>query len=273
LDPCLLCNQELFLYEIKNPITILVCGHIYHRDCIEKSIKTRSICPRPDCKKEVEAKPRDYVSSTVDGTPGSQNTSDLMDVSLTLFSDSLLFPSPSKKRVGEPTGKLYSKKLKKPVSKENSSTLQRLIKELGINVPVKILPTKPTSKSNENPIDFLALYQNIINIEEISKQTIQEVILHYFYFGKALEERSNHYKKNNPKRTAQGLVNNEVRIQLPSVSPSLLRKMKERAQKIYDLFNEIGVDKIKRIQSFTAVTLSSISQNDIDYVLVQLSLS
>ncbi|CAG8662889.1 3573_t:CDS:1, partial [Ambispora gerdemannii] len=164
------------------------------------------------------------------------------------------------------------KKLKKPVSKENSPTLQRLIKELGTNVPVKILLTKPTSKSNENSIDFLALYQNIINVEEISKQTIQEVILHYFYFGKALEERFNHYKKNNPKRTVQGLVN-EVRIQLPSLSPSLLRKTKEWAQKIYDLFNEIGVDKIKRIQSFTAVTLSSIFQDDIDYVLAKLSLS
>ena len=49
--------------------------------------------------------------------------------------------------------------------------------------------------------------------------------------------------------------------------------MEERAQKIYDLFSAIGVDKIKRIQSFTAVTLSSISQDDIDYVLAKLSLS
>ncbi|CAG8828890.1 22784_t:CDS:2, partial [Gigaspora margarita] len=54
-----------------------------------------------------------------------------------------------------------------------------------------------------------------------------------------------HYKKNNSKHMAQGLANNEVRIRLPSVSQSLLRKMKERAQKIYDLFNEIGVNKIK----------------------------
>ncbi|CAG8802586.1 10865_t:CDS:1, partial [Gigaspora margarita] len=61
--------------------------------------------------------------------------------------------------------------------------------------------------------------------------------------------------KNNPKYTAQGLANNDVRIQL--------QKTKERAQKIYDLFNEIGVNKIKRIQSFTAVTLSSISQDPV----------
>ena len=79
LDPCSLCNRELFLYEIKTPITILICGHIYHRDCIEKSIKKRSICPRPDCKKEVE--------STVDATPGSLYTNDLMDISPTLFTD------------------------------------------------------------------------------------------------------------------------------------------------------------------------------------------
>src|SRR5207249_1225071 len=134
LDPCLLCNQELFLYEIKNPITILVCGHIYHRDCIEKFIKKRSICPRPDCKKEVEETlPRDHVSSTVDDTPGSQNINDLMDISPTLFTGSS-FPSLSqysrlpKKRVSESTSKSSSKKAKKQVSKEDSPTLQRLIK-------------------------------------------------------------------------------------------------------------------------------------------------
>ena len=52
-------------------------------------------------------------------------------------------------------------------------------------------------------------------------------------------------------------INDEVRVQLPSVSQSLLRKTKERAQKIYDSLSEIGVDKIKRIQTFTAVTISS----------------
>ncbi|CAG8700104.1 8070_t:CDS:1, partial [Ambispora gerdemannii] len=186
----------------------------------------------------------------------------------TIFQD-----TSQKKRVGEPASKLSSKKAKKQVSKDYSPMLQRLIKELGTDVPQKPLPTKPVSKSNENSTNFLILYQNIINVEEISKKTIQEVILHYFYFGKALVERFNHYKKNNPKRTAQGLINNEVRIQLPSVSQSMLRKTKERAQKIYDLFNEIGVDKIARIQSFTSVTLSSISQDDIDYVLAKLSLS
>ncbi|CAG8638983.1 5528_t:CDS:10 [Ambispora gerdemannii] len=240
LNPCsLLCNKELFLYEIKTPITILTCGHAYHRGCIETSIKKHSICPRPNCKKEVEF--------TVDATPRSQNTNDLMDISLTLLSDPI-YPSSPKKRVGEYTDKLFSKKVKKPVSKEDSPTLQRLIKELRTDVPEKTLPTKLMSESNENSINFLALYQNIINAEETSKKTIQEVILHYFYFGKALEERFNHYKKNNPKRTVQGLVNNEVRVQLSSTkAEEVLYKALEivasennvKAQKLLVNFNEL----------------------------------
>ena len=137
------------------------------------------------------------------------------------------------------------------------------------------LQTDSFSASNTNaPIDFLKLYKDILDAEDASKKTAQDLILRYFHFGKALKDRYNFFRKTNPKRTSQGLVNNEVRKQIPeSVSQSLLRKTKERAQKIYDLFNEIGVDKIKRIQSFTAVTLSSISQDDIDYVLAKLSLS
>ena len=45
--------------------------------------------------------------------------------------------------------------------------------------------------------------------------------------------------------------------------------MEERAQKIYDLFSAIGVDKIKRIQSFTAVTLSSISRPNFHFRNIQ----
>ncbi|CAG8776971.1 12843_t:CDS:2, partial [Gigaspora rosea] len=97
LDPCSLCNQELFLYEIKKSITLLNCGHLYHRDCIESSIKISSKCPKPDCMKDIES-----VSDT------------------------------SKKRTNDP--KLFSdkpsnKKAKKPVKKE-SHILKDLINEL-----------------------------------------------------------------------------------------------------------------------------------------------
>jgi hypothetical protein len=98
------------------------------------------------------------------------------------------------------------------------------------------------------------------------------LILRYFHFGKALADRYEYYRRTHPKRTSQGLINDEVRKQIPeSVSEDLLRKTKERAQKIFDLFNELGIDRIKRIRTFTATTLASMSQDDIDYVLAKLA--
>ncbi|GET58873.1 hypothetical protein GLOIN_2v1788267 [Rhizophagus irregularis DAOM 181602=DAOM 197198] len=86
------------------------------------------------------------------------------------------------------------------------------------------------------PIDFLKLYKDILNAEDASKKTAQNLILHYFHFN-------------------------------------LLQKTKKRAQKIYEMFNELGVDKIKHIKTFTVLTLTHISQDDIDYVLATLSTS
>ncbi|CAG8712930.1 12141_t:CDS:1, partial [Acaulospora colombiana] len=73
-----------------------------------------------------------------------------------------------------------------------------------------------------------------------------------------IDDRYNHYRKEYPRRTSKGKVSDEIRKQLSnSVSESLLRKTKERALKIYDLFNELGEDNIKRIKTFTATTLAN----------------
>src|SRR5436190_22179600 len=103
--------------------------------------------------------------------------------------------------------------------------------------------------------------------EEIAKRN---VIKSYYNFRKALEDRYDHYKKNNSKRTAQALVNKEVQNQLPdSVSDDLLRKKKEWALKIHDLFSEIGEHMIQRIKSFSVASISKLSQNDIDHILIK----
>ncbi|RHZ87217.1 hypothetical protein Glove_38g49 [Diversispora epigaea] len=98
LDPCPLCNQELFLFEIKNPITILKC----------------SICPKLECKKEVEF--------TIDSMPGSQNTNDLMDMSPTI-KDTKIHESTSQKRTDD-----YLLFPDKPSDKKQRSGLKRKIR-------------------------------------------------------------------------------------------------------------------------------------------------
>ncbi|CAG8679431.1 11695_t:CDS:1, partial [Ambispora gerdemannii] len=188
----------------------------------------------PDCGKEVE--------SVIDSMPGSQNINNLIDISPNLFIDSQLYSSSPKKRVSESTSKSSSKKVKKQVRKEDSPILKKLISELSTDTSknAEILQSKFSLVANT--INFLNLYQKIIESEDINKKTSQDVILCYFH----LEDRFNHYRKNNPKRTAQGLVNNEVRTQIPeSVSESLLRKTKERAQKIYCMISLMRSGLIK----------------------------
>ncbi|GBB89478.1 hypothetical protein RclHR1_16180004 [Rhizophagus clarus] len=106
--------------------------------------------------------------------------------------------------------------------------------------------------------DFFDLYNSIINMEGQEEIAKRDVIKSYFNFGKALDDCFNYYKKDNPKRTAQALVNKKVWEQLPNVSDDALRKKKERALKIFELFNEIGEDKIQKIKSFSASSISKL---------------
>ncbi|KAF0514681.1 hypothetical protein F8M41_017531 [Gigaspora margarita] len=260
LDPCSLCNQELFLYKIKKPITLLTCGHLYYCNCIESSIKISPKCPKPGCIKEIES---------VVEMPGSQDI-DLIEMSPTIFKSPLFTQSDtSKKHTNDPKlflDKLSNKKVKQ--IKKELLTLKKLIEELSTE------PSTPqglvTNKENAN--NFVDLYNNITHAETENEIINREVITSYYIFSKALEDKYDHYKKNNPKRTALALVNKEVRSQLPnSVSDDLLQKKKERAQKIYELFTEIGVDKIQRVKSITASSISKLSQDEIDAILVHFS--
>ncbi|RHZ87789.1 hypothetical protein Glove_30g95 [Diversispora epigaea] len=263
VDSCSLCNQELFLFEIKKPFTILACGHIYHRDCIETSIKKRSICPKPDCKKEVE--------STVDSMPGSQNINDLMDISPTLFNDPQLYESsPQKKRASESVSvrETTTKKIKKADGRKDKDypMLKKLIEKLKSSNSSS--STASQTEYITRPGNFTDLYDAIIKAEERIGSTNQEVIRAYFLFGKKLEEKLAEYIKTNKERKAQRLLTKEVSAQLPSdLSKNAVEKRIERARKIYDLFTTIGEDKIERVKSYSALRISKLSWDEIDAIV------
>ncbi|CAG8504619.1 8157_t:CDS:2, partial [Cetraspora pellucida] len=239
----------------KQPFTILTCDHIFHHNCLTDYIKDLLQCSEYT----IEIKPIGNTPSTtvviqilsqiVSGQSQDTIFSEVMvlHASNSVLSHFLLYLNYMKQTQKKPSGdtfkvKLFSKKIKKQVNREDSPILKRLIQELSTNDPgnTTILQSESTSKPNTNSINFLNLYQKIIESEDINKKKSQDVILNYFHFGKALEDHLNYYKKTNPKHTAQGLVNNKVRTQLSeSVSESLLQKTKERTQKIYDIFNEI----------------------------------
>ncbi|CAG8838955.1 15521_t:CDS:1, partial [Cetraspora pellucida] len=81
LDSCSKCKEELFLYELKKPFTILICGHIYHRSCLEDYVKDLPQCP--ECAMEIESidYARYYGISGPSSQDRAQNTSDPMQIS------------------------------------------------------------------------------------------------------------------------------------------------------------------------------------------------
>ncbi|CAG8628752.1 23403_t:CDS:1 [Gigaspora margarita] len=282
LDPCSRYKEELFLYKLKKPFIALICGHIYHRSCLEDYIKDLLQCPK--CAIEIE--PIDYSGTYKPSSQENQvqSTAVPMQISLQMVSnqsqntvtpvaihifDSTLFPDNTKqvqKRSSKDTTKDKSSNKKPKQTKKESHVLNELIKELSTKPEIPQTPV--TRKENAN--NFLDLYNNITYAENQNEITNQEVITCYYHFGKALDNRYDHYKKSNPKRTAQALVNKEVRSQLPnSVSDDLLRKKKEWALKVYNLFSEIGIEKIKRVKSFTVSSILKLSQDKIDQILIK----
>ncbi|CAG8844800.1 6573_t:CDS:1, partial [Racocetra persica] len=58
---------------------------------------------------------------------------------------------------------------------------------------------------------------------------------------------------------AQSKVDKEVKEQLPKeINDTTRWKQTERARKIYELFIEIGVDKMQRVKSYSALRISKL---------------
>ena len=73
--------------------------------------------------------------------------------------------------------------------------------------------------------------------------------------------------------TSNSLINDKIRECFPDqdkTSEANLRKRKEKAIKIFKLFDGVGgVDKINCIKSFSALTISKLGMKDIDYILAK----
>jgi hypothetical protein len=82
-----------------------------------------------------------------------------------------------------------------------------------------------------------------------------------------------HYKKTYSNDTSNSLVNDKIREYFSNqdkTSEANLRKRKEKAIKIFKLFNGIGgEDKINCIKSFSASTISRLGVEDIEYVIAK----
>ncbi|CAG8847179.1 31720_t:CDS:1, partial [Gigaspora margarita] len=188
LDPCSRCKEELFLYKLKKPFTALICGHIFHRSCLEDYVKDLPQCPK--CAIEIE--PIDYARYSGSSGPNlqdqGQSTSDPMQISPqitssqnqnivtpntslifnpTLSYDPTLYPNyadPAKNK--EPKSK---KRLREKSAKKEPPNLKKLIDELSTedlnsaknNISTQSI-TIPTTENDPDPVNFLNLYKELI---------------------------------------------------------------------------------------------------------------
>ncbi|CAG8675951.1 980_t:CDS:2 [Cetraspora pellucida] len=271
LDPCSKCKKELFLYELKKPFTILICGHIYHRSCLEDYVKNLPQCP--ECAMEIES--IDYTCYSGTSEPSSQdqaqNTSDPMQISpqmtqmtqMTSSQSGDIVTSDTTHSLNLPLSDFFisdytKQKLKSNTAEQNTDKI----------TSYQVIATETDLQS----IDFLNLYTKITFAESENQKQSQKVIIQYYNFGIAIAKRFKfHYEKTYNVNDANSEVNKEIEKQLPDSTPeTTIRKRKERTQKIFHLFSKIGIDKIMRVNSFSALMISKLTVNQINHVISQI---
>ncbi|CAG8729538.1 43_t:CDS:1, partial [Ambispora leptoticha] len=135
-------------------------------------------------------------------------------------------------------------------------------------------PNKP--KFQPSNTNFTLLYEKLCDAIILADCKTQEAIACYCLFGKALIQRRNEIaseKQVDPEsNTVSRILNKEVKLQLPAdTSDSLLRNRIEKAKKLYKLFDAIGMDKIYRIHSFSADSISKLTKKEIQYIIDNVS--
>jgi hypothetical protein len=147
--------------------------------------------------------------------------------------------------------------------------------ELGsnsLNVCLKQSVRRYDSSAVKLETTFSLLYKKLLNVEDFANRAVQEAIICYCQFGKALIQRRSEIaseKQVDPESNAVSrILNMEVRAQLPAdTSDALLWKRIEQAKKLWKLFDEIGMDKIYRIHSFSVSSISKMTYEDIQYII------
>ncbi|CAG8803194.1 44290_t:CDS:1, partial [Gigaspora margarita] len=265
--------------------------------CLENYVKDLLQCP--ECAIEIE--PIDYACYSGSSGPNlqdqGQSTSDSMQISPqitssqsqnivtsdtslifnpTLLYDPTLYPNYADlAKNKEPKSK---KRLHEESAKKEPPNLKKLIDELSTEDPNSAKNnistqsvTIPTTENDPDPVNFLNLYKELISAEDDNRKSNQEVIKRYYNFGLNLTKRLEYHKKSHKKQVAKILVNEEVRNQIfKEVSDDALRKKTERARKIYKLFDAIGEDKMVRVRSFTALTISKLSKENINHIILNI---
>ncbi|CAG8697495.1 11587_t:CDS:1 [Racocetra fulgida] len=114
-----------------------------------------------------------------------------------------------------------------------------------------------------------SLYKLANKAREKTIRSTRDKIISWYRYGENHEIKIREMMLNNSlsERAVQSKLYKEILVFLPNIKQSHLRKKTEKANKVYDLFRQIGVDKIECITTFSADKISRFTRNDIQTII------
>ncbi|PKC56628.1 hypothetical protein RhiirA1_500347 [Rhizophagus irregularis] len=159
---------------------------------------------------------------------------------------------------------------------DSSTNCSNIIDEPGLNsldvcLEQTVRSCDPLAVEMGTPT-FSLLYEKLCDAVILADRAVQEAIIRYCQFGKALIQRQSEIaseKQVDPESNAVSrILNEEVRAQLPAdTSDALLWKRIKQAKKLWKLFDAIDMDKIYQIHSFSVSSISKITYEVIQYII------
>ncbi|RHZ62038.1 hypothetical protein Glove_344g16 [Diversispora epigaea] len=339
LRPCILCNKAILNFQFE-AFTVLCCGHLLHRICLESYIM-RGGARSPSCpicnwdieinreelglasgeyavlpaistrsqildrlsflaltylRLKLNGKASQQSNVTIDDDDGGdleemiklrlivdksseqdtslidneKGTSNMEQVNST-DQDNINKTTDTQERGSSP---IVDDDDEQDLSKDTDERdiVQSLLGELSTPIKgetVEAMIDEDENNKNSAPKNLSILYQKACRAEMRVMKAKQEEITCWYYYGKGFEERVEAILNNERgvrDQSARNRVYNEIVQHIPGYLKDNLRKKTQRAVKIYKLFRNIGVNKIKRILSYGANSISKLTITQIQLI-------
>ena len=104
----------------------------------------------------------------------------------------------------------------------------------------------------------------------------QDEILCWYKYAEGFENRVREIRSQDSSvtdPTARSRAYREVSQHLPGITEANLRKKTQKARNIYKVFVRIGINKIKRVKSYSADAISSLSSTQIQNIIDRFSMT
>ena len=152
---------------------------------------------------------------------------------------------------------------------------QALLQEL--STPAKGEKAENVDEEEDAVSQSLArLYQKATRAGLCVTKANQDEILCWYKYAEGFENRVREIRSQDSSvtdPTARSRAYREVSQHLPGITEANLRKKTKKARNIYKVFVKIGINKIKRVKSYSADAISSLSSTQIQSIIDRFSMT